>query len=483
MSLRLFWRRSYSNKEERKSATLQTPAVSEPETADPPPKQDLDEVRSLPGRASSRKSRGGPGRLDVSIQVDPAIFQGAPEPGSQAARRFRDSTILADPKKQYVLEQEIGAGSYGKVYKARHIMTNMLFAIKIIPYNNDDMEDINKEIEALKKVSESDFVVRYHGNQQDATNLWIIMDLCEAGSVCDVVTVCKRELKGHEIRDIVASTVLGLAYLHDHRVLHRDIKAGNILLTNEGNAKLADFGVSAQVSTMASKKGTLIGTPYWMAPEVILESLYDAKCDIWSLGITIIEMAQGGPPLDDVHPMRAIFQIPRRDPPTLKQPEKWPTEMINLLQRCLVKDPTKRSSSRELLTDPFIAQAVVELKKSRGTSPTVASLARECGPLIAEFYSKQKQQQQDEVNNGDTMKLDKQESADNNSTLKKSAQSTYQAFTSGDSLSLHTGNGTFQMYDDGSGQPGYLKYFDMGSASTSIPNYLDGEKGSDQRGF
>ena len=145
-----------------------------------------------------------------------------------------------------------------------------------------------------------------------------------------------------EIATICAAVLLGLNYLHKNKNIHRDVKAGNILLTASGQAKLADFGVSAQLNNTVSKKHTLIGTPFWMAPEVIKEDDYDAKADIWSLGITAIEMAEGRPPMHGKQPMHALYQIPMLPPPTLKKPEMWSAVFVRFLALCLLKNPTKR---------------------------------------------------------------------------------------------------------------------------------------------
>jgi len=169
----------------------------------------------------------------------------------------------------------------------------------------------------------------------------------------------KKPLTEDQISVIIASSLKGLAYLHAQNKIHRDIKAGNILLNDEGEVKLADFGVSAQLNNAISKRQTVIGTPYWMAPEVINENEkgYDAKCDIWSIGITAIEMAELKPPYHAIHPMRAIFVIPNRDPPKFSEPKKWSEEFNDFIKQCLIKNPDERWAAKDLLKHKFVKKA------------------------------------------------------------------------------------------------------------------------------
>lgn len=314
-------------------------------------------------------------------------------------RRFRESTIISPDylRPPYVLQEVIGEGSYGRVYRARHkrIPTEgAQVAVKIVPIEGNDLEVINKEIEFLRKIGKTNFVVAYHGNYQTLDGfLWIVMELCDMGSVLDILTMCAVELKESEICDIMACTVLGLAHLHAQKLIHRDVKCGNILLTRRGGAKLADFGISAQFATMNANRHTTIGTPYWMAPEVIqgdAKQGYNEKCDVWSLGISLIEIAEGAPPLAHLHPMRAVFLIPTRTEPTLKPDTgKWSQEMHDFLSLCLVKDVDKRTSAKELLLHPFIRDSCAKLLASQeGTSENIQALACECAPMIEKFLDK-----------------------------------------------------------------------------------------------
>ncbi|KYQ57968.1 Serine/threonine-protein kinase 3 [Trachymyrmex zeteki] len=185
----------------------------------------------------------------------------------------------------------------------------------------------------------------------------IVMEYCGAGSVSDIMRLRKKTLQEDEIATILSDTLKGLEYLHLRRKIHRDIKAGNILLNNEGHAKLADFGVAGQLTDTMAKRNTVIGTPFWMAPEVIQEIGYDCVADIWSLGITALEMAEGKPPYGDIHPMRAIFMIPTKPPPSFREPDQWSPEFIDFVSGCLVKNPEERATATELLQHEFIGNA------------------------------------------------------------------------------------------------------------------------------
>ncbi|KAH0619105.1 hypothetical protein JD844_018776 [Phrynosoma platyrhinos] len=224
-----------------------------------------------------------------------------------------------------------------------------------------DEDSLTKQPEevfdVLEKLGEGPHVVKYYGSYFKNTDLWIVMEYCGAGSVSDIIRLRNKTLMEDEIATIIQSTLKGLEYLHFMRKIHRDIKAGNILLNTEGHAKLADFGVAGQLTDTMAKRNTVIGTPFWMAPEVIQEIGYNCLADIWSLGITAIEMAEGKPPYADIHPMRAIFMIPTNPPPTFRKPELWSDEFTDFVKQCLVKCPEQRATATQLLQHPFVKSA------------------------------------------------------------------------------------------------------------------------------
>ncbi|KAJ4430170.1 hypothetical protein ANN_22380, partial [Periplaneta americana] len=249
----------------------------------------------------------------------------------------------------------VGCRSYGSVYKALHKESGQVLAIKQVPVDTD-LQEIIKEISIMQQC-DSPWVVKYYGSYFKNTDLWIVMEYCGAGSVSDIMRLRKKTLTEDEIATILCDTLKGLEYLHLRRKIHRDIKAGNILLNTEGHAKLADFGVAGQLTDTMAKRNTVIGTPFWMAPEVIQEIGYDCVADIWSLGITALEMAEGKPPYGDIHPMRAIFMIPTKPPPSFREPDQWTPEFIDFVSRCLVKNPEERATASELLHHEFIGNA------------------------------------------------------------------------------------------------------------------------------
>ncbi|XP_020286299.1 serine/threonine-protein kinase 3 isoform X1 [Pseudomyrmex gracilis] len=270
-------------------------------------------------------------------------------------KKLSEESLTRQPEEVFDIICKLGEGSYGSVYKALHKESGQVLAIKQVPVDTD-LQEIIKEISIMQQC-DSPYVVKYYGSYFKNTDLWIVMEYCGAGSVSDIMRLRKKTLQEDEIATILSDTLKGLEYLHLRRKIHRDIKAGNILLNNEGHAKLADFGVAGQLTDTMAKRNTVIGTPFWMAPEVIQEIGYDCVADIWSLGITALEMAEGKPPYGDIHPMRAIFMIPTKPPPSFREPDQWSPEFIDFVSGCLVKNPEERATATELLQHEFIGNA------------------------------------------------------------------------------------------------------------------------------
>merc|ERR1712136_545829 len=271
---------------------------------------------------------------------------------SPAHQILDEESLTRQPEEVFDILYKLGEGSYGSVYKAMHKGSGKVLAIKQVPVESD-LQEIIKEISIMQQC-DSEYIVKYYGSYFKNTDLWIVMEYCGGGSVSDIMKLRHKTCGEDEIAAILKSTLRGLEYLHMRKKIHRDIKAGNILLNLEGQAKLADFGVAGQLTDTMAKRNTVIGTPYWMAPEVIQEIGYDCAADIWSLGITALEMAEGKPPYGDIHPMRAIFMIPTKPPPSFREPDQWSTDFIEFVNRCLVKNPDDRATATELLVHPFI---------------------------------------------------------------------------------------------------------------------------------
>eukprot|EP00252_Welwitschia_mirabilis_P020642 TRINITY_DN5098_c0_g1_i1.p1 TRINITY_DN5098_c0_g1~~TRINITY_DN5098_c0_g1_i1.p1 ORF type:complete len:845 (-),score=180.37 TRINITY_DN5098_c0_g1_i1:386-2920(-) len=271
-----------------------------------------------------------------------------------------DDVIREDPSTKYELLNELGKGSYGAVYKARDLRTSELVAIKMISLSEGEegYDEIRGEIEMLKQCNHSN-VVRYLGSYQNEDYLWIVMEYCGGGSVADLMNITDEPLEECQIAYICREALKGLSYLHSIFKVHRDIKGGNILLTEQGEVKLGDFGVAAQLTRTMSKRNTFIGTPHWMAPEVIQESRYDGKVDVWALGVSAIEMAEGLPPRSDVHPMRVLFMISSEPAPMLEDKEKWSLVFHDFVAKCLTKEPQKRPTATEMLRHKFIEKCKV----------------------------------------------------------------------------------------------------------------------------
>ncbi|XP_060876687.1 serine/threonine-protein kinase 3-like [Metopolophium dirhodum] len=267
-------------------------------------------------------------------------------------KKLSEESLTRQPEEVFDIICKLGEGSYGSVFKALHKESGQVLAIKQVPVDTD-LQEIIKEISIMQQC-DSPYVVKYYGSYFKNTDLWIVMEYCGAGSVSDIMRLRKKTLSEDEIATILSDTLKGLEYLHLRRKIHRDIKAGNILLNSEGHAKLADFGVAGQLTDTMAKRNTVIGTPFWMAPEVIQEIGYDCVADMWSLGITALEMAEGKPPYGDIHPMRAIFMIPTKPPPSFREPDKWSPEFIDFVSQCLIKNPEERATATKMLDHEFI---------------------------------------------------------------------------------------------------------------------------------
>ncbi|XP_008055426.1 nik-related protein kinase [Carlito syrichta] len=310
-------------------------------------------------------------------------------PGGWRDKEVTDLGHLPDPTGIFSLDKTIGLGTYGRIYLGLHEKTGAFTAVKVMNARktalpeigrrvrvnkyqksvgwrySDEEEDLRTELNLLRKYSFHKNIVSFYGAffklspPGQRHQLWMVMELCAAGSVTDVVRMSRNQsLKEDWIAYICREILQGLVHLHAHRVIHRDIKGQNVLLTHNAEVKLVDFGVSAQVSRTNGRRNSFIGTPYWMAPEVIYcdedpRRSYDYRSDVWSVGITAIEMAEGAPPLCNLQPLEALFVILRESAPTVKS-SGWSRKFHNFMEKCMIKNFLFRPTSANMLHHPFV---------------------------------------------------------------------------------------------------------------------------------
>lgn len=258
----------------------------------------------------------------------------------------------------YDIELQIGSGAFGNVFKGRRKSDSLPVAIKVIDLeeSKDDIQTINKEITTLSHGKACPQLINYYGSAVFGTKLWIVMEYVDGGSILDYVKK-HRVMSETEIAIVVREVLLGLQYLANEGKIHRDIKAANILLSRSGQVKLADFGATAQLTDTMTKCATFVGSPHWMAPEVFMQNQYDGKADIWSLGITCVEMCTGAPPYSHVHPLKLVSIIPRSAPPQLPTDRNYSPEFVDFISKCLTKDPNQRYGINQLLRLEFVQKA------------------------------------------------------------------------------------------------------------------------------
>ncbi|XP_046994651.1 serine/threonine-protein kinase 10 isoform X1 [Schistocerca americana] len=281
--------------------------------------------------------------------------------GNEAKKKkvFNNIRMDCNPEDFWEMVGELGDGAFGKVYKAHSQEKNIFAAAKMCALEGeDDLSDFMIEIDILSECKHPNIVDLHEAFFYEG-KLWMLIEYCDGGALDSIMVELEKPLTEPQIAYVCQQMCKGLDFLHESKVIHRDLKAGNVLLTMAGGVKLADFGVSAKNKYTLQKHDTFIGTPYWMAPEVVLcetfrDNPYDFKVDIWSLGITLIEFAQMEPPNHEMSPMRVLLKIQKSDPPKLDQPSKWSKDFNEFIARCLIKDPTQRPTAGDLIKHPFI---------------------------------------------------------------------------------------------------------------------------------
>ncbi|XP_045424817.1 STE20-like serine/threonine-protein kinase isoform X1 [Lemur catta] len=314
-----------------------------------------------------------------------------------------------NPEEFWEIIGELGDGAFGKVYKAQNKETSVLAAAKVIDTKSEEeLEDYMVEIDILASCDHPNIVklldAFYYEN-----NLWILIEFCAGGAVDAVMLELERPLTESQIQVVCKQTLEALNYLHDNKIIHRDLKAGNILFTLDGDIKLADFGVSAKNTRTIQRRDSFIGTPYWMAPEVVMcetskDRPYDYKADVWSLGITLIEMAEIEPPHHELNPMRVLLKIAKSEPPTLAQPSKWSSNFKDFLKKCLEKNVDARWNTSQLLQHPFVTV---------GSNKPIRELIAEAKAEVTEEVEDGKEEDDDEeAENSLPIPSDKRASSD-----------------------------------------------------------------------
>ncbi|XP_077574307.1 STE20-like serine/threonine-protein kinase [Stigmatopora nigra] len=305
-----------------------------------------------------------------------------------------------NPEEIWNIIGELGDGAFGKVFKAQNKQTGVLAAAKVIDTKTEEeLEDYMVEIDILASCDHPNIVKLLDAFYFEG-KLWILIEFCAGGAVDAIMLELERALTEPQIKVVCRQTLQALVYLHDIKIIHRDLKAGNILLTLGGDVKLADFGVSARNTKTLQRRDSFIGTPYWMAPEVVMcetskDRPYDYKADIWSLGVTLIELAQIEPPNHEMNPMRVLLKIAKADPPTLMQPSRWSPEFSDFLKRCLDKNVDNRWNAAQLLQHSFVS-SVADCKPLR---EIIAEAKAEVTEEIEE-HKEEEEEEEIEVNMG-----------------------------------------------------------------------------------
>ncbi|ELP89686.1 serine/threonine protein kinase PAK, putative [Entamoeba invadens IP1] len=253
---------------------------------------------------------------------------------------------------------KIGEGAAGEVFLAQNKKDGKDFALKKCVITSKNEKSLINEIEIMKNCKHVN-IVSFFGSYLEEGYVWVVMEFMDSGCLTEILTEYENGFKLTEpqMAFVLREVMRGLLYLHQRHKIHRDIKSDNILISSDGSVKIGDFGYAAQLTSQRDKRNSIVGTPYWMAPEVIRNKLYDAKADIWSIGIMMMEMTEGDPPYMELPPLRALFLITTKGIPPLKERESWTPDLVKLVESCLMKDPNLRPTSEQVLESPFVASA------------------------------------------------------------------------------------------------------------------------------
>lgn len=305
-------------------------------------REDIMNMQISTAPSSQPKSKKGGKRVDSEAEL-------------LAMEKLRKIVSREDPLQRFTLIKKIGQGASGSVYTATDNTTGKTVAVKQMKLANQPKKDLIVNEILIMAQTKHPNIVEYIDSYLVGNDLWVVMELMDGGALTDIVE--ETELDEDYIAAICKQTLAGLAHLHSLDIIHRDIKSDNLLLDKEGNVKLTDFGFCAKLAMPDSKRATMVGTPYWMAPEIVKQEQYDAKVDIWSLGIMVIEMIEGQPPYLDEEPVKALYLIASKGKPDLTDPNGISDELTDFLDKCLQVNTSRRSGATELLSHPFLKKA------------------------------------------------------------------------------------------------------------------------------
>ncbi|KAK4307000.1 hypothetical protein Pmani_021209 [Petrolisthes manimaculis] len=354
-------------RESRESRELSTSPRATPTLTDGPPvpqrpertksvyTRPVDETDSPDAVHFQRPRSGSDGAIELKNLTPPKPISSKQEQRADVLRKLKQVVNVGNPHKKYILKKKIGQGASGAVYAAMDQHTGELVAVKQMALDKQPRQElIINEILVMKR-SQHHNIVNYRDSYLVENELWVVMEYLEGGSLTDVVTeTCMEE---GNIAVMCREVLQALEFLHERNIIHRDIKSDNVLLGMQGEVKITDFGFCAQLSPEKNKRTTLVGTPYWMAPEVVGRRQYGPKVDIWSLGIMAIEMVDGEPPYMKEDPLRALYLITSNGKPVIKERSRLSKTFKDFLDKCLEVDPSRRPTSTQLLQHPFLKTA------------------------------------------------------------------------------------------------------------------------------
>lgn len=341
------------NDDEPVFVPLPKPSIKEIE---PPPK-DKETIKNEKiirnGGITKEEVRKNP----IAIKEILLFSQNGPSPKEFPMRKERKKPEFIQKKNPELIYHKLfklDEGASGKVYLVEKIQTKEKFALKVIKITNQTpLDSIENEISILSACDHPN-IVKFVECFQSHEKLWIVMEYMNGGKLTNLLT--EYSFKETQTATILKEVLKAVDYLHKNSLIHRDIKSDNILISKEGDIKLSDFGFCC-VQRSYIKHKSIVGSPYWMPPEVIKGLEYNEKADIWSIGILLLEIVEGEPPYLELNPVKALYCITSYDPPKLKDPKKWSSELNDILSLCLQKDPNQRASTKDLLNHPFIQKA------------------------------------------------------------------------------------------------------------------------------